>query len=51
MKEGRSLSRQSQDMIGRGKTRCLVKVIKDCYRKFSWILLDQRLAPMIFKST
>lgn len=34
MKEGRSLSRQSQDMIGRGKTRCLVKVIKDLQEIF-----------------
>lgn len=40
MREGRSLSRQSQDIIGRGKTRCLVTIIKDCYRTFSWILLD-----------
>lgn len=43
MKDNRSLSRQSQDIIGRSKTGYLIEIIKDFYRKFSWILLGQSL--------
>lgn len=45
MKESGSLSRCSQDMIGRGKTRSLVEMIKDFYREIFLNLAGPKLTP------
>lgn len=48
MKESGSLSRCSQDMVGRGKMRSLAEMIKDFYREIFLVLAGPQLTLFNF---